>query len=250
MPRLHELLAVEGNLKAQADKTRADLMSTFEKKSHHFGEKIQTFKSYEEGALPVTEGQLDLQTTVPKELQWAAPFMVKALDASYSVAEANTQARADVVLEDGTVLLAGLPATALLELEKRAKEFHDFVSAIPTLDPAKGFRPDPDKGSDVFRAREDRKVRTKKTLKVLTLAAATDKHPAQAKEYTEDIPVGDIITMEWSGLITTAAKGDMLARCEDFARAVKLARSRANDFMIEKNSPKIGTGITKFIFGM
>lgn len=250
MSKLHELLAVDGNLKAQADKTRQDLINTFEKKSHHFTEKTVKFNSSEEGVPSVIESQLDIQTTIPKELDWLAPFLVKSLDVSYQVAEANTIARADVVLEDGTVLLSQLPATSLLELEKRAKELHDFVSSIPTLDPAKGFRLDPDKGFGIFRAREENKTRTKKINKPLTLAPATDKHPAQVQMVTEDVPVGTIQTIEWSGLITTATKGDMLNRVEMLTRAFKRARSKANEVEIDKTPQKVGGAIINFVFGI
>jgi len=251
MSKLHELLAVDGNLKAQADKTRAELMGTFEKKQHHFSEKTVSYKPFEEGTPTTIEGQLDIQTTVPKELKWISDFLVKSLDVSYQVAEANTVARADVVLEDyDGVFLSQLPATSLLELEKRSKELHDFVMAIPTLDPAKGFRADPDKGGDVFKAREEKKTRTKKVNKPLTLAPATDKHPAQVQLVTEDVPVGEITTLEWSGLITVAAKGDMLSRVEDFTRAVKKARSRANEQEINKIDTKIGQKIISYIFGL
>lgn len=250
MSKLHELLAVDGNLKAQADKTRTELIGTFEKKQHHFTEKVQSYKPFEENASTVVEGQLDIQTTVSKELKWISDFIIKSLDVSYQVAEANTVARADVTLENGSVLLSQVPATSLLELEKRAKEMHDFVAAIPTLDPAKGFRLDPDKGDGIYKAREDKKTRTKKTNKVLTLAPPTDKHPAQVQLVTEDVPVGEITVLEWSGLITTAAKGDMLSRVEDFARAVKKARSRANEVEIPKNENKIGAKIVNYIFGL
>ncbi len=250
MPKLHELLAVEGNLKAQADKTRAELMGTFEKKTHLFTEKIVSYKPFGENEQTVVEGQLDIQTTVPKELKWISEFLIKSLNVSYQVAEANTIARADVVMEDGTTLLSNLPATSLLELEKRAKELHDFVAAIPTLDPAKGFRLDADKGDGIFKAREDHKTRTKKVNKVLTLAPPTDKHPAQVQVVTEDTPVGEITTLEWSGLITTAAKGDMLGRVEMLTRAVKKARARANEAEISKNDNKIGADIINYVFGL
>ena len=48
MGKLHELLAVEGSLKAQAEKVRTDLADTFEKKRHLFSEKRVTFSSSEE----------------------------------------------------------------------------------------------------------------------------------------------------------------------------------------------------------
>lgn len=250
MPKLHELLAVDGSLKAQADKTRSELMATFEKKTHLFTEKTVSYKPFGENEATVVEGQLDLQTTVPKELKWISEFLIKSLDVAYQVAEANTVARADIVLENGVTLLSQIPATSILELEKRAKELHDFVVSIPTLDPAKGFRLDADKGSDVFKAREDKKTRTKKTNKVLTLAPPTDKHPAQVQVVVEDVPVGEITTLEWSGLITTATKGDMLSRVEMLTRALKKARSRANEVEISNSDKKIGAEIVSFVFGL
>lgn len=249
MPKLHELLAVDGNVKAQADKTRAELMGTFKNKTHLFTEKTVSFKPFAEDQVTAVESQLDLQSTVPKELKWISEFMIRALDVAYQVAEANTAARADVVLEDGTPLLNALPATALLELEKRAKELHDFVESIPTLDPAKGFRPDPDRGADIYQAREAHTTRTKKQSRPLTLAPATEKHAAQVQLIEEMVPTGLISTLEWSGLITTAAKGDMLSRVEVLTRAIKKARSRANEVEVSKAQP-VGAAIINYVFGL
>ena len=116
--KLHELLAVETSLENQAAKVRTDLANTFDKKRHLFEEKRVVFTPFGENVQAVTETQSDIQTNVAKELEWVQDSLVKALDASYQVAEANTSARADVVLEDdaGTVLLTGVPATALLSL--------------------------------------------------------------------------------------------------------------------------------------
>jgi hypothetical protein len=44
----------------------------------------------------------------------------------------------------------------------------------------------------------------------------------------EDVPVGEISTQEWSGLITPAEKSALLSRLEEVKRAVKVARSKAN----------------------
>jgi hypothetical protein len=250
MAKLHELLAVEGNLKGQAEKTRNDLIATFTNKGHHFSEKTISFKPNEEGAATITESQLDLQTTVPRELKWIAPFLIKSIDVSWQVAEANTVARADVILDDGRTLLKQIPATSLLELEKRCRELSDFVSKIPTLDPAKGFRHDASRGADVFRARDEVKSRTKKVNEPLVLAPATDKHAAQVQLVTRDVVTGDITTMEWSGLITVADKGNMLSRVEELSRAVKAARSRANDQEVAKTDKKIGSDIVNYVFGL
>lgn len=249
MAKLHELIAVCSNLNGQAAAAMADLKNTFEKKRHHFMKKLVTFLPNTEGASPVTEEQLDLQTTVGNELTWVSKFMNKAIDASFQVAVGNTSAMADVVLEDGTIIVKNIPATALLELEKRLNEISDLVKAIPTLDPAKGFKPAPDQGPGVYVARPEERIRTKKSKEVLMLAPATEKHPAQVQVYDVDAPVGVITTQEWSGLITPAEKSNMLDRLENLLRAVKRARSRANETVVDANN-KIGDTLTSYIFGL
>lgn len=248
MAKLHELLAVEGNLKAQADKTRTELSNTFEKKRNLFFETITTYQPNQDGAPSVTEAQLDIQSTVPQELRWITPFLVKALDAAYQVDEGNTQARADVVLENGNVIAEQVPATALLQLEKRVKEIHDFVMTIPTLDPVRGFTADPTRGDGIYKARDTVRPRTNKVLKWVTLAPPTDKHPAQVKDYMEDVVIGNVTVQEWSGLITPAEKGRILERVEDLSRAVKRARARANEVQVDTDTKKIGLKLLKHVF--
>lgn len=248
MGKVHELLAVEGSLKNQAEKTRGDLLATFEKKRHLFTEKMVTFTSNEDGTPAVREEQLDLQSTVRKELTWVSGIWAKALDVAYHVAEANTQARADVMLDDGTVVLRNVPATALLELEKRAMEIHGLVQHIPTLDPAKGFVLDADRGKDIYKARDDTKTRTRKIQRPLVLTPATVQHPAQVTLVSEDVPVGSIQTQEWSGLIAPAEKAEMLDRAERLHRAFKSARSRANSIEAG-DTPQVGAALLKFVFG-
>lgn len=232
MPKLHELLAVEGQLKGQSEATRKDLEATFKKKTHLFEKKLVTFVSSEENSTAVTEAQSDIQSTVPKELKWIAGIMGKQMDVSYNVADADTIARADVILDSGVVLLKNVPTTALLELEKRCAEIQSLIDVAPTLDPAKGFATDADQGANIYKARPVNKTRTKKVPKVITLAPATDKHPAQAQLLSEDVPVGTVTEQEWSAMLTPAIKAELLGRVEEVKRAVKTARSRANDTVL------------------
>lgn len=243
MAKLHELLAAEGPVKAQADKCRTELLATFEKKRHLFEKKVVTFTSNAEGAAPATESQSELNSTVPVELAWIGGIWSKAIDAAYQVAESNMGARADVILEDGTKLLEAVPATALLELEKRASEIFALISGIPTLDPAKGFTPDSTEGKGISKAREVVKIRTQKKVRPLVKYEATKEHPAQVELVSEDVPVGTVREQEWSGLITPGQKADMLARAEELRRALKQARARAND------APAATTKIADKLFG-
>jgi hypothetical protein len=249
MPRLHELLAVEGQLKGQAQATRTELRATFEKKRHLFEEKVLTFYPAEEGAQQVREQQSDLQSKVLDELSWIAGIWSKASDVSLQVADANTIAAADVILDNGTVLFSNVPATALLELEKRAAEIQELIKSIPTLDPAKGFKPDADRGANVYKARDVSKVRTKKAQRALVLYPATETHPAQTQLISEDVPVGNVVEQEWSGLITPAEKGRLLERAEEVSRAFKQARQRANDAEINKASLRtFGSALFGYVF--
>ncbi len=247
--KLHALLAIEGQLKGQAAKTRTDLKATLEKKRHLFEQKRVTFQPHEEGAAAVTETQSDIQSTIPQELAWIAGIWGKALDVSYQVAELNTQARADVVLDDGRILLKNVPATALLELEKRAGEIQDLIVAIPTLDPAKAFQPDEHAGKHVFVAREVKKQRTKKMQRPIVLYEATKEHPAQVQLLSEDVPIGWVTEQEWSGLISTTRKGELLERAEELRRAIRTARTRANDRALEPTeTPTCGAAIFAHVF--
>lgn len=248
MPKLHELLAVSSNLDGQAAKTRADLMATFASKRHLFGEKRVTFKSNEEGVLPVTEEQSDIQTTVRKEITWVSGILAKSIDVGHQIDVSNTLAQADIVTEDGETILKSVPATSLLQMEKRLKELHEFLVAVPTLDPAKGFQQDTDREKGIYKAREVNKSRTKKVPKVITLAQPTKEHPAQVQVMAEDVAVGTILEQEWSALLTPATKSDILERCDVLLRAVKRARARANEYELDVASHKIGKRLLEFVF--
>lgn len=249
MAKLHELLAVDSNLKVQADKTRTELRNTFEKKRHLFAEKKIVTTPMTEGAQQTTEVQSEIQTTVAKELDWISGHIAKALDVTYQIGVANQSAKADVVLEDGTVLLKDVPATVLLDLEKRVKEMMDLIQTIPTLDPAKGFVEDSARGKGYFRARDISKTRTQKVQKPLVLYPATPEHPAQTQLVSVDEPVARLDEQEWSSCITVAAKGDLYDNAEAVLRAVKKARSRANDITVDTTA-KIGAVLTKAVFGV
>ena len=248
--KLFELLVIEPQLKTQAETTRADLKNTFEKKRHHFEEKRKTFQSSEDsGAAPVVEEQSDIQTNVRDELAWLAGIWAKSLDTTLQIAAGNAWAKADIVLDDGSVLMPEVPATALLALEKRLGDIHQLILTIPTLDPAKGFTPDPDRGRNIYKAREVRKTRTRKIQEVITLAQATPEHPAQAQLVPVDKPIGHLIEQEWSGLITPAAKGEMIERVEELRRAFKAALHRANANVVQDPPPVIGKMLFDRILG-
>ena len=247
--KLHELLAVQGNTSGQASKTRGELKNTFEKKRHLFEGRRKSFTPFgEDDGLTAIEEVQEIQSTVASEIQWVSGYLAKAVDVAYQVDLANTGARADVLLENGSILVKNIPATTLLQLEKRIVEWKELIEAIPTLDPAKGFVADPEHGVGHYKAREVKKMRTKKIKDVLTLAPATDKHPAQAVMIDVDKDTGTILEQEWSAMLTPAKKAELLDRVEGIFRAVSSARSKANEHAIEVKDNKIGVELLKYVF--
>ncbi len=248
MSKLHELLAVESSLRQQGEACRRDLMNTFEKKKAHFQEVIVTFTPKEENAPSVVESKMGLQSTIEKELDWVGEKLVKAMDCAHQIDEANMVARQDVVLDNGVIILKSVPATSLLQLEKRLKELQEFAMTIPTLDPTKGFEPDEARGAGIYKARDVNKKRTHKVQEFEVVVAPTKEHPAQVKERMRDIETGDILQQEWSSLLTVSQKGDIIDRIEDLVRAVKSARSRANEQEVAVSQNKIAQHLLDYAF--
>lgn len=248
MAKLHELLAVDTNLSNQANTTREGLMKTFADKRHLFTRKIVKFLPNDEAQKEKIEAQSDIQTSVKQEVTWLSEHLVNAIDVGHQVDVANTQAHSDVVLEDGDEpILKNVPATSLLQLEKRIQEVMAFVKSLPTHDPAQGFTPDPQEDG-LYVARTVTKNRTSKEQVPLVLYPATDKHPAQTQLITKDVVVGTITEQEWSAMTTPVVKSDILANCEKLLRAVKKARARANQQEIETASNKIGKKLLDYVF--
>lgn len=249
---MHELLAAHGNHETQWEGRMKELHGTFVGKQQHFVARetqVEPFNEEDVKYISDKEDQVTMQTTVLEELNWVSQFFTKAVDCSFQIDLANQTAKADIILEDGTVLVPDVPATALLELEKRLGRVNELFSAIPTLDPAKGFELDPShEKKGVYKSREMDRIRTKKVNKVIKMTEATDRHPATSQLVSEDIPFAKLRTIEWSSMLTPQKKSELMGRIDELTRAVKKARSRANSVEVD-TSKKIGRTLFAFILG-
>ena len=247
MTQLHELLAVHKNLENQVAKTSGELADTFEKKQQRFGETVIVTEWKEEGKAPSTVVQASLQTTVGEELKWISKFFVKAMDVATQIDAANQKASASITLDDGRTIASDVPVTTLLELEKRLTTLQELFAKIPTLDPTQAFEIDPTfRKPGVYKSREVIKPKTAKIDKALVLYEATKEHPAQVKEKTYDVEIGQTRTIEWSGMITPAEKAGIHARVDEMIRAVKKARAVANAVEVDQTR-KIGAAIMDYL---
>ncbi|QIG72841.1 hypothetical protein EVB97_295 [Rhizobium phage RHph_Y65] len=229
MGKLHEILAVEGDLVGVAKKVTEEAIATFSKRADHFSETTteQKYFADDEQHLNTSESKA-MVTTVPAKLKYVVDPIAKFFDAYYSKEATNQIAKADIEVK-GTTLFTDVPATVLLGMETKLRELRKVYESIPTLAPGVFWEKDVNREAGVYRAREP-EVRfvTKKTVRPITLSPATDKHPAQIEKVNEDLPVAKKTITTWSSMMSSADKSKVLERIDTLIRAVKTARQRAN----------------------
>jgi hypothetical protein len=156
----------------------------------------------------------------------------------------NQSARADIVV-DGKVILANVPVTTLLFLDKQVNDLETFVSKLPTPDPAEEWVHDPNSG--LLRSRTSESLRTSKEPTVIVKYPATTEHPAQTELFTKDVPVGTWTQIVYSGCIPADKKNAILARVRKLQDAIKTAKEQAN--LLEVERQKAGEPLLGFVFG-
>lgn len=245
---LHEVLAVDKELEQAAGKIVQEAIITYSKKADHFTGHDKTYEFFAEGRDKEAAGlaeKKELTTTVPDKLEYVGMHLVRFIDALAQKESTNQVATADIILED-KVLAEKVPATLLLALENKIAKLRGMYEAMPTLQPGITWVPDPSKGKNIYKAKDDLiRHRTEKQVKYKVLYDATDKHPAQVEKWNEDVVIGQSRMETWSGMISPAQKSAMLKRLDDLVYAIKQARMRANE--TEVINIKIGQSLLDYI---
>jgi hypothetical protein len=246
--KLHEVLAVEKSLEKAYDDSLEEAKNTFSKKGQHLiGFSKRYFPLNEEDAhmAGVVESQ-EVEETVPGKLEFVFKHFTKFLDGVLQKERTNQDARADIVLPDGTVLATDVPATFLLGLENKLRKIRSVIAEAPTLTAGVKWEKDPAQGNDIYvRSEPEKRDRTKKVHEHKIMVPATKEHPAQVHQWEEDKKIGHYETMQWSGRISPHDKSMYLGRVDDLLRAVKKARQRANSTDLVK--VEIGKKLTGFL---
>jgi hypothetical protein len=112
------------------------------------------------------------------------------------------------------------------------------------LDPSENWTWDTNKRC--YTSEPTQRVRTNKVPKPITLAPATDKHPAQVQLHTEDVTVGTWTVTKFSGAMSAEELTDLKRRIAKLQDAVKVARERANQTKIEKR--EAGRALLDYLF--
>lgn len=225
MTKLNQLIAVESGVKSKAQRDETDLYRVLAKPAPFTGISRVYRKKDDDGDDYPSES-VPVQITVDDVLEKLTSSLTRLFDVTLTKETANAQARADVIV-DGNVLLADVPVTYLLFLEKQLVNLNTFVSKLPVLDPSVRWNKDDNTGT--YRSEEVETTKGKKIPKVLEKAPATDKHPAQVEVYYEDVVIGYWNKVDFSGNLPATRKAELLDRVEKLTTAVKFAREEANN---------------------
>lgn len=224
MTKLNQILAIEKGVKATSTRLLTDLHRKSTTAALYEGRDRTYTTSIEEGEqFPAENQKLQLRSkNVIKDLQVSLGDL---FDITFTKDKANLKAMSDVKV-DGKVILANVPVTYLLFLEKQLADIHTFLSKLPVLDSSEDWALDSVQG--VYKTSPVRSAKTKKVTKAVVLYEATEKHPAQVKEVSEDIVIGYWSTTRNSGALTQDQKDAMLDRLAKLTASVKFSREEAN----------------------
>lgn len=245
-PKLHELLAVEGDRGAVANNIIDEAVVTFRKREELFHGQVRTLSMMDESrSREDTTETKPLVTTVATKLDYVAKRVAPYYDVLLQRDSTNQIAKADLVV-DGKTMAKDLPATFLLTMETQLKRLRQTYDVIPTLNPGIKWVSDEAAGAGIFRQEEASvTMRTEKAVRSQILIQPTKEHPAQIEKWHEDVPIGRIETTRTTGVLKSADKAALLERIDTLIRAVKKARQRANTAEVVK--AKLGADLFAYI---
>lgn len=240
--RLNQVIAIEKGIKTKRERELTELYKQVQH-PHLFDGFSKTYDPKDTDGEQFPAEVKRVQTTGEQVIKDMVRIMTELVDVSATREFANTQARADVVI-DGKTILKDVPVGYLLFLEKQLNDVHTLIKTIPTLDPAQDWKPD---ANGMQRTTPSTTGRTKKVQKAIVLYPATDKHPAQTQMVTEDVTIGHWTETKLSGALPAGQRQTLLERCERLQQAVKRAREEANTQTVEEK--KLAQDVFSWLLG-
>jgi len=230
MPKLNQIIALEKGVKSRSYASLTENHQRLQKAALLTGI-TRTYRPRDDEGERYPPESTRVQVRAEEVVQRSAVILGELFDVVATKDWSNCTARADVMV-DGKLLLAQVPVTHLLFLEKQLVDLHTFVSKLPVLDPAETWHFD--STQDCWASDPAETSKTKKVPRNHVKAEATEKHPAQVEVYHEDIVVGFWKTVKFSGAVPAARVRELTERVEKLQKAVKMAREEANSAPAEK----------------
>lgn len=231
MTQLNQLLAIA---KGESQKAQRALTALHRKAEMEalYGGKVRTYRPLADDGETLPDERQIVQVRAGEILREQAKLLTPHWDRTAAKDWANADnAKADVILEDGTTLIENAPVTYLLWLEKQLNDLETFVTRMPTLDASEEWKWS--EAQNCWTTDKTIANRTKKTPRNHMIAAATKEHPAQMQVYSEDETIGHYETIRYSGALPVAKHQALLERVRGVRRAVLFAREKANSVDVQ-----------------
>jgi hypothetical protein len=243
MAKLNQIIAVEKGVKSRSFAELTASHHTLQKQAALSGIS-RTYQPKDEEGERLPPESTRVQVKAEEVVRETTRILTKLFDVTATKDWANCTARADVVV-DGRTILAEVPVTYLLFLEKQLVDLHTFIRKLPVLDAAESWSYD--SSADCFATEPVQTLRTRKVPRNHVKAEATEKHPAQVEVYHEDVTVGYWRTVKFSGALPASRVNELIDRVEKLQAAVKFAREDANGTEVEDR--KVGERVLGYLFG-
>jgi hypothetical protein len=241
--KLNQIIAVEKGVKGKSFAELTDAHHQLLKPALLSGI-ARTYQPKDDEGEQLPPESTKVQVKAEEVIARTSASLTRLFDVTATKDWANCAARADVSV-DGAVLLADVPVTYLLFLEKQLTDLHTFVKKLPVLDAAESWIFDA--SSDSWRTEPVQTYRTKRVPRNHVKAEATEKHPAQVEVYYEDVTIGYWTTVKFSGALPAKRVNELLERVEKLQLAVKFAREEANG--TEVADQRVGEAVFGYLFG-
>ena len=241
MTKLNQLIAVEKGVKDEATRQTTDAYHAIKRPDAHTGI-ARRYTPLDEDGEELPPENRRVQVKAEELLENVTDKLARLWDVIATKDFTNTTARGSIVVDETTVV-ADVPVTTLLWLEKQLTDVSTFVSALPQLDLGREWHEDATAGA--WASTPEQTKRTQKVMRNHVIAEATVQHPAQVQVYTEDNIVGTWTTTHYSGALPTQAVDELKERVAKLQRAVKFAREEANSITV--TDKKIGEALVQYI---
>lgn len=255
MPRLNQLIAIEVGVKDDAARAYTGAKRVLAADPAAFDGRTRTYRPRtvdEVGTGVRIEDRPDqsvkVQINAEDVLTDLARSLQRLFDVTLSKEDADTHARADVVVRwagESTTLLADVPVTYLLFLEKQVNKIKDVVGALPLLNPALDW--DEDGNTGLWRTPVDVTASSKKIPRNHVRFAGDEHHEPQVDVWQEDVIVGDWHQVIFSGAVSAKRKKALFDRLDALLRAVISAREEANSIGVQDR--EAGKTVLAWILG-
>lgn len=156
----------------------------------------------------------------------------------------NTEAVGNICVDE-EILLADVPITVLLFLEKQLTDLGTLARNLPTLPTDRIWSQDEAKNCWV--TQPEQTVKTQKKVEPIVKYDATPEHPAQTDLISVDRTIGHWSTIHMSGALPETERDAIVLRIEKLQDAVKVAREEANSREVQFRDG-IGSAVLGYVF--